>query len=490
MSVISISAQEYAPESLGTQINSAESEFAPFISADGKTLYFSVTNLPENIGGVNDYSDIYYATIDENGTISNKTNIGEPINTAQYGEIPVSVTPDGNTILFSRHGAEDPLFISHKTQNGWSIATPVKIKDYEVTEHQLFSLGSDGRTLVLGFNNNTGFGDLDLYVCFLQDDNTYSAPLNLGNTINTSTIEYSPFIAPDMKTLYFSSNGHGGLGGRDIFKSTRLDETWKNWSEPENLGSTINTSDDEYYYCTSAVSDYAYIATGYKAIGLLDLYRIPLPKTAKSMPVVFVTGKVLNSSDNKMIEASIYYENLNTGKKMGIAHSNPNDGTYQIVLPIGSSYGFMAEAKGFYSISENLDLSKFTKNQNIQKDLLLSPIKVGVAIKLNNIFFDFNQFALKQESNSELNRLIALLKTNNTMVIEVSGHTDNVGSAEHNLQLSKNRADAVKNHLVKNGIDGNRIVVKGYGQTKPVAPNTTDEGKAQNRRVEFTVLKE
>ena len=493
--------ENYKPINLGANINTSDSEFAPFISADGAILFFSATKRETNIGGRRDDGDIYFSKLMEDGSFSEAENIGEPINSAG-GETIISVTPDGNTILFSRKYRnlnedgtwKNLIFISNKTKEGWCNPKPVNIRGWDdgspsVVNSALYSLGSDGKTLIIGVRRLDGFGDMDLWVSFKENNNTFSKPVNLGNVINTKRLEYAPCLAPDMKTLYFSSNGHGGLGGRDIFKSTRLDDTWINWSKPENLGSTINTYKDEYYYSVSAIGDYAFVATFFNSLGILDICKIPLTKSAKPKPVVLVSGKVINSKDNKFIEAAITYENMATGEKLGIANSNPDDGNYLIVLPGGGVYGFMAEVPGYYPISENIDLSDITENSNLKKDLYLNPLEKGSIIKLNNLFYEFNQFTLKPESFSELNRLAKLVNKSNTMELQINGHTDNVGEEDYNLQLSKNRANEVKEYLVKNGVSEKQIKTKGYGSEKPLATNDTEKGRLENRRVEFIILK-
>lgn len=497
--------ENYQPINMGPNINTRGSDYAPFISADGKTIYFSrIDRRGEN-------SDIYFSKLMEDGNFSKAINIGEPINTAEYSEIIVNVTPDGNTILLNKWSKQSsnnrmsPLYISNKIKKGWSTPKPVNIRDwdFDISEQRgegaLYSLGSDGKTLIIGVRRLEGFGNKDLWVSFKENNNNFSKPVNLGNVINTKRLEYASCLAPDMKTLYFSSNGHGGFGGRDIFKSTRLDDTWKNWSTPENLGSTINTKDDEFYYSVSSIGDYAFVAKDksdwYKlsrfclSCGMIDIYKIPLTENAKPKPVVLVSGKVIDSKNNEFVNADIMYEDLATGEKLGIANSNPDDGNYLIVLPGGGVYGFMAEVPGYYPISENIDLSDITENSNLKKDLYLNPLEKGSIIKLNNLFFEFNQFTLKPESFSELNRLAKLVNKSNTMELQINGHTDNVGEEDYNLQLSKNRANEVKEYLVKNGLSEKQIKTKGYGSEKPLATNDTEKGRLENRRVEFIILK-
>jgi outer membrane protein OmpA-like peptidoglycan-associated protein len=209
----------------------------------------------------------------------------------------------------------------------------------------------------------------------------------------------------------------------------------------------------------------------------------------KPNPVVLIYGRVLNAKTNEPIEAEIKYENLSSGLEAGIANSNPNDGSYKIILPYGNNYGYSAKANGYYSVSENINLKKFSDYKEIEKNLYLAPIEIGEVVRLNNIFFDFNKYELKPESFPELDRIVKFLTDYPILEIELSGHTDNLGSHDYNQKLSENRANAVAEYLFTKGISRNRIMVIGYGETLPIDTNDTDEGRQKNRRVEFKILK-
>lgn len=205
--------------------------------------------------------------------------------------------------------------------------------------------------------------------------------------------------------------------------------------------------------------------------------------------MILITGKVFNAKTKEPLGAVIEYENLADGKNVGVAQSNPQTGEYKIVLPYGKNYGFMAYAEKHISVSDNLDLSTVAEYKEVTRDLYLVPIEVGSTIRLNNIFFDVAKATLRAESYPELDRLAGLMTQNGKMQIELSGHTDNVGSDDANLKLSADRAKSVTDYLVSLGITAERIVAKGYGETKPLTTNDTDEGRQLNRRVEFTILK-
>jgi outer membrane protein OmpA-like peptidoglycan-associated protein len=275
-----------------------------------------------------------------------------------------------------------------------------------------------------------------------------------------------------------------------MYVCRRLDDSWTHWSEPQNLGPDINTPDWDAYYTVPASGDYGYFVSGKGSYGGEDIFRVKLPDALKPSPVVLVSGKVLDKKTGKPLAAQIRYELLPGGKEVGVARSNPITGEYKITLPAGSNYGFRADAKGYIAVSENLDLTKQKKYIEIHKDLELAPIEAGQTIRLNNIFFEFSKSDLKSESFAELDRLVSMMQTSSAMEVQVSGHTDNVGSDAQNKLLSEARARAVKEYFVKKGIETKRLKTIGYGRTKPVATNDTEEGRQQNRRVEFTIEKQ
>lgn len=269
----------------------------------------------------------------------------------------------------------------------------------------------------------------------------------------------------------------------------RLDDTWTNWSEPKNLGPQLNTANWDAYYTITASGDYAYFVSSANSNGGTDIFRVALPQEVKPDPVVLVSGKVLNAKTQEPISANITYQFLPDGKEAGLASSNPGDGNYKIVLPSGKKYAFSASAPGFIAVNQNLDLSDLKEYKEMTQDLYLVPIEVGQTVRLNNIFFETGKAELLAESYFELDKLVKVMTDNATMEIEIEGHTDNVGSDAANMTLSKNRAKAVYDYLISKGIAATRIKSNGYGETKPLGSNDTDEGKAQNRRVQFTILK-
>ncbi|MEI8134817.1 MAG: OmpA family protein [bacterium] len=484
------------PENLGPNVNSEYIEITPQISADGKTLWFVREGHPENLGisTKKDDQDIWFSELQSDGTWGKAKNAGKPLNNPDYNTL-ISISPDGNSALLMNLYHPDGtggrgISESHRTSSGWGFPEEVTIKGfYNKARNSDFSLAADGKELISAINDGNSKGGMDLYVSFLQPGDVWSKPMNIGADINTSEDEAAPFLAPDGMTLYFSSKGHGGYGDMDIFVSRRLDDAWTHWSKPENLGPSLNTSGYDSHFSIAASGEYAYFSSTAHSIGKDDIFRVKLSESLRPKPVILISGHVFNQKTKEPLASNIHYEILPEATDAGIAISNEKDGAYKIVLPAGKNYGFRAEAKGFYSINENLDASGVTTYNEIQKDLYLAPIEVNQTIRLNNIFFETAKWDLKSESFAELDRVVKFLNEYDYLQIEIKGHTDNVGADEYNMNLSDGRAKSVLSYLVSKGIKEKRLVAKGYGKTVPVTTNETDEGRQQNRRVEFTIVK-
>jgi outer membrane protein OmpA-like peptidoglycan-associated protein len=491
-----ISLNTFASEktSLGEAVNSKFTEVSPVISPDGNVLYFARQSHPLNSGRKIDAQDIWFSKRNKDGNWSIALNIASPLNDHNPNGV-CSVSPDGNTLLllnvYQRDGSiREGVSISHRQKGrGWTYPEPLQISDhYNKSGYANYYMANDNKTLLMAVERADGQGDQDIFVSFLQADNSWSKPLNLGSTINTGKADFAPFLAADGKTLYFASEGHKGFGGSDIFYSKRLDNSWKKWSKPENMGSQINTSGWDGYYTVSAAGDYAYLVSDESSTGnSRDLYQIALPNTLKPEPVILVYGNVYNAKTKEPLDAKILFEQLPDGKETGTARANPEDGSYKIVLPNGSDYGLLAQAAGFISVNENLEIADIKEYKEVKQDLYLVPIEVGQVIKLNNIFFERSKYHILGASFPELNRLVTLMQNNPTVEIELSGHTDNNGSYNINMKLSESRVIAVKNYLVSNGVKPKRITYKAYGGTKPIASNDQEETRKLNRRVEFTI---
>lgn len=478
-------------ENLGPAINTAYDEVSPKISADGTTLYFGRKASPGNVGGINDQEDIWISKL-RDGAWSRATNPGRPLNTTGTNNL-IAVSTDQNTFLFH---SPDGFTVMHRTGNGWTEREDLDIHFNNQSDHLEGCLSPDGKAILFVARLSTNafyrrdVEERDIFVCLKRSDGTWSAPFNAGPVLNSAGNEYSPFLAADGRTLYFATNGRPGYGGVDIFMSRRLSDDWKHWSEPVNLGLGVNTVGFDAYYTIPAAGDYGYMVSNINAIGLADIVRFPIPDLLRPEPVVLVSGKVLNARTGKPLAASIRFDDLSAGMEVGEARVDPQTGDYDIALPAGRNYGFHAVAPGFLSLNENLELTDLEEYTEVKRDLLLVPIEVGETIQLNNVFFVRGTEVLLPESYPELDRLVRIMLDNPTIEIELSGHTDNVGSADANLALSEKRVQAVKNYLVARDVPSRRIAGQGYGGSQPIAPSDTEENRQRNRRVEFKIIKE
>jgi outer membrane protein OmpA-like peptidoglycan-associated protein len=748
---VTASAQQPILENLGSNVNSTVDELSPIISADGKTLYFVRDNHPDNVGGPKpgkNNMDIWFSRLQPDGSWGKAENLSS-LND-EHNNVITSVTPDGNMLLLGDR-------VSRRTRNGWSEPEKLNIRNFRnVSKYAGYFLSNNGKVLLLSIENEKSILDQDLFVSFLQTDGSWSEPVNLGKTVNTEGTDYSPFLAADGKTLYYSTNGHlkNTIGDVDLYVTRRLDDSWRNWSPPQNLGPTVNTPGKDAYFVIPACGDWAYVVSTSNSLGKADIFRLPIPAGMKPNPVMLLSG-VVKDNLGQELDAEIHYREYPFGKEDGKAITNPATGDFTIVLPVGKKYlvhttmpgysvdsviidltnlnecqtkthsftiklkptivsgkiyneltkqgipamvtfrmpdgsesgaevngageyrfelpgnidnfnitvsaeGFVeikeaikltpeqknnfykkdfslkssdvelvgrtlnaetqapiaatiqykkindgsvnegksneagtykfklkaesaeyelkATAVGYYPATERVSISPgqttFTKDirllpkpplllygkvlndktgegidaritweqaggtkerglmnsaansgdyklglpavddynlvvkkdkyiteyvnitvpdkktmyQEIHKDIRLIPIEIGTTVRLNNIQFEFNKSTLKPESFVELDRLVSLMNDASTLVIEIAGHTDNVGNADYNMKLSKERAAAVRDYILSKGITAERVRAEGYGQTKPLVDNKTEANRAINRRVEFRVI--
>jgi outer membrane protein OmpA-like peptidoglycan-associated protein len=477
----------FVTENLGPNINSICDEISPMISADGKTLYFTRLASPENLGGRKDMYDIWVSKSRDGKVWSRSLNLGPPINTKGVDNL-FSVSTDNNTLLLYR--PKYGFAFRHRTSTGWSALEELGIRLDLDSNFFEGCLSPNGKAIIFAAQlKGAPRGERDIYVCLKQGNNKWTGPIHAGNILNSTGEEATPFLAADGHTLYFSSNGLPGYGGLDIFMSRRLSDDWKQWSEPVNLGPGINTMGFDAYYTIPASGEYGYMVSGTNTIGLGDIVRFKLPKPLRPDPVVLISGRVLNAKTQKPANATIHFDDLNTGKEVGEARVHPKTGDYKIALPAGKNYGFHASAAGYLSINENLELVSLKAYSELEKDLFLVPIEIGESIHLRNVFFVQGMAVLQPESYPELNRLVKLMIDNPSIEIELGGHTDGVGDPKANMELSDNRVDTVEAYLVSQGIDSKRISGKGYGATKPIADGSSEASRQLNRRVEFKITK-
>ena len=471
------------PYSISANINSEEgSEFLPSLSTDGKTLYFVADDRPDNIGKEDVFVSYF---VDGEWTVP---EIVPVLSTPTSNDAPLSVSADGNSMLLFRDGK---IYTSQRTKEGWT--EPLIMKDLNYSDWNGDAVyTADGNAIIFASGTKNFFAaEVDIYVITRNQDDTWSKPINLGETINAGEINRSPFLHPDMKTLYFSTDGNEGYGSLDVFVSTRLDEkSWTKWSEPKNLGSSINTSGHDWGLKITTQGDKA-IFNRADSIST-NIFMVDITEDVQPERVVVVTGVVTDKNKNPL-EAEIIWEDLETGNRVGNLKTNPANGEYIITLPQGKNYGFFVSKEAYYPVSDNVDLRKEVTNFEIRKDFVMNDIKTIIeqeqTIQLNNLFFETAKHDIKKESYPELNRLADFLKENPKVKIEISGHTDNVGADHYNQNLSELRANEVMKYLIGKGCNKNQLTAKGYGKTKPIASNNNAEGRAKNRRVEFKVIK-
>jgi OOP family OmpA-OmpF porin len=482
-------------ERLNDNVNSPYKEYKPLLSPTGTTLFFSRKNHPGNMGGVEDDEDIWYSEMDSTGEWQEAVNAGPELNNEEPNFVS-GITPDGNTVVLllgNRYEKKGKMSagVSISTKEGDSWTKPYNLditNDYNYHEKVNYFLTNNRQVLLLSVEREDTHGERDFYVSFFQEDSVWSEPLNMGEVLNSVGDESSPFLAADDETLYFSTNGRGGYGGYDIYVSKRLDETWTNWSEPQNLGPDINSERDDLFFNIPVTGNYAYYTKSISDDDA-DIFRVELPLRVMPNEVIVVKGVLRNQETGEPVEAKIIYEKLPEGLTVGITKSHAVTGEYEIVLPKGQLYGFRAEGEGYLPVNENIDLTgEAPPNDELVREMSLVPIKVQATIVLNNIFFDFDRATLRKESFPELDRLTTFLKENQTVRVAIAGHADSTGDPTYNLWLSEWRAQAVAKYLTDNGIDNGRIEVEFYGANKPAESNDTREGRSKNRRVEFTIL--
>ncbi|MGV3630674.1 MAG: OmpA family protein [Bacteroidota bacterium] len=496
---VTISAFSQEFENLGPLINSPTAEFSAYVSADGSKMYIIRDMHPKN-PTVSFDQYIWVCDMQNDSIVSEAQLMGWPFNIGASNSVDFQ-SADGNLVMIRGVYDENNNYVKSgysytvRTAQGWSYRKEIKIKDYDEMCRGKFAtmcVAPSGNVMLLSFSEESGSPHSMLYVTKRIDDDNWTRPEKLAISKKG---DYGPFIAADNKTLYFTASKRKGFGKEDIFVTRRLDDTWLNWSEPENAGPMINSKKSETNFTISPSGKYAFFDR-YTLKTSSDIYRMKIPQperqdevvVVKPDPVIIVEGTVYDAETKKTLGAGLSYTNLTNSYLEGIGRSSVIDGSYKVILPYGSNYGIGAKLEGYYSEDVNLDLSATGEFGVVKKDIYLRPVKAESVIRLNNIFFETAKAALLPTSQTELDRLIAILNDNPKMVIEIRGHTDNEGGVEFNQGLSENRAKAVVTYLVSKGIAANRLSSKGFGEKSPATTNDTAEGRAVNRRVEFRIV--
>ena len=473
-------------ENMGEGINSQWEEYLPSISADGE-LFVITRRGPHQNSLV---SEDFYQSNYKDGKWSIAQNMGPSVNT-RGNEGAQCLAPNGKVLFFTACDRKDgigrcDIYVSFKRDGIWSesrnLGSTINTKHWESQP----SISPDGRELYFVSNRPGGYGDMDIWKSVLTEKGTFSDPVNLGATINTAFDEMSPFIHTDNQTLYFASNGHPGLGDFDLFLSRRNYPSAP-WQHPINLGYPINTHGIENSLIVGSDGKTAYFASDKSGYGKEDIFWFHLPQDLQSQQVAYLNTKVYDADTQTPMKSSVEIVDLATGKVMISSFSYSKSGEFFTCLPANTDYAVNVSKDGYLFHSENFSLNEQSALQALNLDIPLQRLNKGSTIVLNNIFFDTDAFSLKDESQVELNTLVNFMKNNAFINVEIEGHTDNIGSATHNITLSENRAKAVYDFLVDNGIDANRMSYKGFGANQPLATNDSEAGRAENRRTAFRI---
>lgn len=507
-------------DNLGDKVNSEFDDYSPLLSPDGNTLYFT-SRRPLSKRAKTDRIDHKYF---ENILFSKRS--GD--NWLQAQELPgrvnsktheatAGISPDGRTLFVYRGDKGGDLFDSRIDNGTWSKARRLP-RGLTTKGNQETSIvfTSDGRKAFLISDREGGFGGKDIWTSNRDERGRWSEPTNLGGTLNTEYDEESLFLANDNVTLYFSSQGHNSMGGFDIFKTEFRNGRW---TQPENIGYPVNTpGDDLFFVLAPDLKSAYYSAMQTDGYGGSDIYMVTFLGPEKdpdvplqhdlvaasirpinhnlmeqqvevvTIPMTILRGKVLDEKEETPVTAVIELYDNETEELLAQFSSSEETGEYVISLPGGKNYGISVQAEEYLFHSENINISESIVSREIINDIKLKKVEVGESIVLNNIFFDTGAATLRPESYAELGVLNKLMLDNPSIKIEISGHTDNVGSAAINQRISEQRARSVVEFLIERGIDRDRLTYKGYGFDKPIATNDTPEGRQLNRRTEFEII--
>ena len=483
----------FNPVNMGDSINTENDEYFPALTADEQTLVITVRRPKDEytINQNNLFEEDFYKSKRINGYWSKVQLLGPPINT-HGNEGAQCISPDGKFLIYTACNRQDgygscDLYISEREGDKWgqpvNMGPNVNTNKWESQP----TIAPDGKTLYFASNRPGGKGNIDIWVC-IKENNEWSKVYNLGEPINTPGNEMSPFIHTDGKTLYFSSDYHIGMGGMDLFMS-RLANDGK-WENPVNLGYPINTYEDEVSLVVNANGNMGYISSNrFGGFGKLDLFTFEMPEHLRPEKVNYMKGIVYDSKTKQKLKARFQIIDIENNNIVVESYSDSISGEFLVCIPTNKNYALNVSKDKYLFYSENITVTGLHKHSEpFIKDIPLKAIQKNQNIILKNIFFDTDKYDLKPESNAELQHLVLFMKQNPHLKVEISGHTDNIGSDEHNQILSEKRAKAVYDFLILNGIDKNRMTYKGYGETKPIDTNDTEEGRANNRRTEFTVI--
>ncbi len=460
---------------------SGDDDLAPFALRGGESIVFtSARSGSQRIWRTARTSNGWTAPTEEGDALDEADQIGV-----------ATLTPDGTYMIFAAldwDGADadaaqgrTDLYSAELVGGVWSNVRNLGPEVNSSAWESQPSLSSDGRTLYFASDRAGGRGGVDIYVT-QRTASGWSRPVNIGAPVNTALDELSPSISPDSKSLFFSSNGHGGVGGFDLFVARGGNERGTGWGGPENLGTPINSSANEYYFISLPNSKNGYFTSD--QAGDLDIY-LAYPNPFPPEAMVTVAGVVTDAITHKPVAAEIIVTDISSGEVVATYHTDDRTGDYYVLLQRGRRYSITASSPDYIFYSDEYSVSPNAAAKDVKKDIALFPSNRGNVRLL--VYFDYNKDDLKSESIPELNRLVDFLKAHPDVRGEIAGHTDSVGSAPFNQTLSKNRAEAVRRYLLNKSVEAARLEARGYGEDQPVDDNGTEDGRARNRRVEFRV---
>jgi outer membrane protein OmpA-like peptidoglycan-associated protein len=470
--IITLPTHQVTVKDLGPGVNSGAQDFAPSLLGNGRLLYFTSTREGSQ--------DIYTAVANSSGSWEQPRALGPVINSSG-DEGGASITPDGHWMVFAACDRDDSfgdcdIYIAEYLGGAWgNVANLGSTVNSPVWDSQP-SISADGLMLVFASERPGGMGGADLWMSTRSLGGSWTTPANLGPTVNTTGDDLAPCIAADDQTLYFSSDMHPGAGGQDIYVTRRDGSQWRT---PENMGAPINSDADDYFCGIKLGSDDIYFATARG--GNLDIF-VGAPNPLPPGAVTTVMGTVFDSGNKTPVAASLTVRDIQTNQPVSSFMSDAVDGSYTVVLQPGRSYVITAEAPGYLFYSDRFNVPKESMNTVVRKDVPMTRDLVRLLV-----YFDFDKSELNRDSYVDLDRAVAWLTRNEGVSVEIAGHTDNKGTAEYNKKLSLTRAQAVRDYLVAKGVPTARLSATGYGFEQPVDTNDTDEGRANNRRVEFRV---
>lgn len=476
---------EFNPINLGTNVNSEYDDYHPTITVDDEVLIFT-SRVPHPQARTNQEDLFFCVRVGDAWTP--RQAIGPPINTpANQGA--QSISADGTRMIFTACNMPDgfgscDIYITEFYGGQWTVPKNIGPPINTVHWESQPSLSADGRTMYFVSNRPGGLGKKDIWMSTQAESGQWTNPVNLGQPINTPGDDESPFIHQDGVTLYFASDGHPGLGKSDLFKTTRQPDN--TWTIPENLGFPINTHAEELRIITNAQGNIAYFSSDrYGTLGGQDIYLFDMPEHLRPNPVTYVKGEVADVQTKRRLGADIELYEIGTGELFYKTKAERTNGSFTVPFVEDMDYVLRIWHQGYLFYSEHVNLLNIEKNLQVE----LQPLILGSAVVLKNVFFDVDSDYLRPESKTELDIIVTFMKQNPNLEFEIGGHTDNTGTRARNIELSTKRAKAVFEYLTTHGVPAHQLSYKGYADTKPVAPNTSDENKAKNRRTELIITK-